>query len=396
VGKNPNRKDFTLLYNYNYNILIYEKIDFRKEILLQLFLKSFPKKFQVAEIKKKLKQGKVFYAFKSPKTFLKNEYVYYNKFTFNFLIVDIDTKIRGIREIIELLDEHFIAPPTWICETKNGYQVGFALEKPFLINNKTLSEKDKILKKYAANMLKNMHELLGGDPESLRLKGFYKNPIYLNLDKFKLFVTKNKFNLSDFDIILPKKKKITNKKNAPNAGGDFHTDTNKIKFLAQEFLFNFNFNILNQIDVGTRNSFLWYIGMFLSKQTNDWIDRLYIYNLNLKNPIKEEELSHIIKSIENYNRQNKNFVGGYNTFTKENKNNYMKEYRLKKGIHKQTREQQKEENKNKVIEAIYELRSKKEKLTIRNIAKQAKLSKNVTNKYVKELKEDNKFKVLFD
>lgn len=385
--------------NYNYSIITYEKIekiDFRKEILLQLFLKSFPKKFQVAETKKKLKQSKVFYTFKTPKTFLKNEYVYYNKFTFNFLIVDIDTKIRGIREIIELLDEYFIAPPTWICETNNGYQVGFALEKPFLINGETLSEKDKILKKYAANMLKNMHELLGGDPQSLRLQGFYKNPIYLNLDKFKLFVTKNKFNLSDFDIILPKKKKITNKKNAPNAGGDFHTDTNKIKFLAQEFLLNFNFNILHQITIGLRNSFLWYVGMFLSKQTDDWIDRLYTYNLNLTNPLKEEELLHIIKSIENYNRQNKNFVGGYNTFTKENKNKYMKKYRLKKKIHKQTREQQKEENKNKVLEAIYELRSKKEKLTIRNIAKQAKLSKNVTNKYVKELKEDNKFKVLFD
>ncbi len=389
-----------MLYNYNYNILIYEKIDFRKEILLQLFLKNFPKKFQVAETKKKLKQGKVFYTFKSPKTFLKNEYVYYNKFTFNFLIIDIDTKIRGIREIIELLDEHFIAPPTWICETTNGYQVAFALEKPFLINSETLSEKDKILKKYAANMLKNMHELLGGDPESLRLQGFYKNPIYLNLDKFKLFVTQNKFNLSDFDIILPKKNKLISKNkkapNAGNAGGDFHKNPQEIKILAQEFLCNFNLNILNQINIGERNSFLWYIGMFLSKETDDWIDRLYIYNLNLKEPIKEEELSHIIKSIENYNRQNKNFVGGYNTFTKENKNNYMKEYRLKKGIHKQTREQQKEENKTKVIKAIYELKSKKEKLTIRNIAKQAKLSKNVTNKYVKELKEDSKFKVLFD
>jgi hypothetical protein len=387
-----------LLYDYNYNISDYNFIvkslnvlDFRKKLLLDLFINNFPTKFQAAKTKTALKKGKVFYTLKNTKTFLKNEYLYYNKFTCNFLVVDIDTKEKGIREIIEILDEYFIQAPTWICETDGGYQVGFNLEKPFLIYpEKKMSEKDKILSRYAKNMLYNLHTLLNGDPNSFRLTGFYKNPINRDLKKYKLFATTNKFNLSDFDIILPAKKtKIK------NYGGDFHKEKEKVKFLAEEFLLNYNLDILKKMEKGYRNSFIWYCGMYLSKHSEDWIDKLKTYNLNLNEPLDSEELTHIIKSIKNYNRSGKNFVMGYKSLTKDEKKEYMKEYRIKKGIHKKTREQQKEENKTKVLQAVYALRSYGEKLTIRKIAEVAKLSKNVVNKYVKELKEDPRFKVLF-
>lgn len=393
-----------MLYEYNYNI-IYNRtyLDLRKKILLTLFLKSFPIKFQAAKTKETLKEGKVFYALNNIKTFLENEYIYYNKFTCNFLIVDIDTKKLSIRKIIEILDECFIKNPTWIIETKNGYQVGFMLEKPFLlqeIRNNKLSDKDKKLRRYAFNMLKNLHKLLNADPNALRLQGFYKNPISMDLEKYKLFVTRNTFNLSDFDIIInqekEEEKKEKTKKRKGNPGGDFHRDPERIKKLAKEFLLNFNLNILNKITAGSRNSFLWYVGMYLSKNDSEWIEKLNTYNLNLPQSLKKEELSQIIKSIENYNKAGKNFVIGRGSIkTKEERNEYIKQYRLKKGIHKKTREQQKEENKTKVLQAIYKLRVDNKKLTIKNIAEIAKLSKNVVNKYVKELKEDKRFSVLF-
>ena len=394
-----------MLYEYNYNIT-YNRIylDLRKKILLNLFLKSFPTKFQVAKNKETLKTGKVFYALNNIKTFLENEYIYYNKFTCNFLVVDIDTKELSIKKIIEVLDEYFIKTPTWIIETNAGYQVGFALEKPFLlqeIRNNKLSEKDKKLRRYAFSMLKNLHKLLNADPNALRLQGFYKNPIGINLEKYKLFVTTNKFNLSEFDIIINQEKEENKekfpKKRKGNPGGDFHQDPAKIKKLAKEFLLNFNLNILKKITAGSRNSFVWYVGMYLSKNTDDWIEKLNTYNLNLSKPLGKEELLQIIKSIENYNNAGKNFVIGRGSIkTRKERNEYMKQYRLKKGIHKKTREQQKEENKTKILQAIYKLRIDNKKITIRNIAEIAKLSKNIVNKYVKELKEDKRFSVLFE
>jgi len=374
-----------LLYEYNYNIT-YNRIylDLRKKILLNLFLKSFPTKFQVAKNKETLKTGKVFYALNNIKTFLENEYIYYNKFTCNFLVVDIDTKELSIKKIIEVLDEYFIKTPTWIIETNAGYQVGFALEKPFLlqeIRNNKLSEKDKKLRRYAFSMLKNLHKLLNADPNALRLQGFYKNPIGINLEKYKLFVTTNKFNLSEFDIIINQEKEENKekfpKKRKGNPGGDFHQDPAKIKKLAKEFLLNFNLNILKKITAGSRNSFVWYVGMYLSKNTDDWIEKLNTYNLNLSKPLGKEELLQIIKSIENYNNAGKNFVIGRGSIkTRKERNEYMKQYRLKKGIHKKTREQQKEENKTKILQAIYKLRIDNKKITIRNIAETAKLSPN--------------------
>ena len=225
------------MYKYNYNKNYKNKKIFvnniKKEILFNLFFNRFPQKLTVAKTKVELKKGKLLKNIdKKKEIFFNNEYIYYNKYTFNFFILDIDHKQYKINDFITILDQHFIAPPSWIIETKSGYQIGFILEKPFNLYNNKLSESDKKAIKYTKYLLKKMLFLFGGDFNAVRLQGFWKNPMGVNLDKFKLFVNKNNFfNLSDFDIYLEvfdniEKKEINKKKG--NEGGDFHTEKNKI------------------------------------------------------------------------------------------------------------------------------------------------------------------------
>jgi len=109
-------------------------------------------------------------------------------------------------------------------------------------------------------------------------------------------------------------------------------------------------------------------------------------------------MENIKKSIIKYTRNNRNFVGlgSYEMWTKKMKNLYMKNYLKKKGIVKYSNEERKEINKNKVLKTIYELRKNNEKPSIRKISKLCGLSKNTVNKYVKELKSDPKFSILFE
>ncbi len=392
---------------YNYNKLTEfkkeNKKDFinliKKSILLNLFTKNFPNFFMTSKNKKELKKGIICKKSKNEKeTFFINEYIYYNTYTFNFFILDIDHKKYKINDFIEILNENFIAPPNWIVETNSGYQLGFILEKPFNLYEKKLSNKDKLLKKYTLYLQKKMLKLFEGDLNACRLKGFWKNPIGVNLNKFKLFVNnKNLFNLSDFDI-LDDEEKILKKNKGGNLGGDFHKEKDKIKLFAYELLVELNLDILKEIKTGYRNSFLWYVGMNLIKRDpKNWEEKLNIYNLNIPEPLGETEMKNIKKSILKYTKNKINFInlGGYNNWTPELKKEYMKTYRLKKGITKTTREQQKQINKNKVLQAIYKLKSQNLKPSIRNIQKECGLSKRIVHKYVKELKNDPKFSVLF-
>jgi len=397
------------MYNYNKSNKFTKenKKDFvnfvKKSVLINLFRPRFPQFFITAKNKKELKKGNICKKSKNKsETFFTNEYIYYNTYTFNFFILDIDHKNYKINDFIEILDEKFIAPPNWIVETNSGYQLGFILEKPFNLYENNLSEKDKLLKKYTLYLQKKMLKLLNGDFNACRLKGFWKNPIGINLNKFKLFVNnKNLFNLSDFDFFdIEEEKEILKmlNKNKGNLGGDFHKNKEKIKLFAYKLLVEYDLNILKEVKKGYRNSFLWYIGMNLIKRDpKRWEEKLNIYNINLEEPLGENEMNNIKKSILKYTRQNKNFInlGGYNTWTPELKREYINNYRLKKGIVKMTREQQKQTNKNKVLQSVYKLKKKNLKPSIRNIMKECGLSKNVVNKYVKELKQDPKFSVLF-
>jgi hypothetical protein len=304
----------------------------------------------------------------------------------------------NINDFINILNDNFIAPPSWIVETNNGFQLGFILKKPFNLNDKYLSESDKKAIKYAKYLQQKMLMLFDGDPAANRLKGWWKNPIGMS-EKYKLyFNNKHFFNLSDFDIILQGIEEYELKNNNKgNTGGDFHNkEKQKIIMLATK-LFKGDLNILNQINEGIRNSFIWYIGMDLSKKIKEWESFLYFYNNKLNKPLKEIEMENIIKSIKKYNREGKNKVciGGYNNWTKELKREYIKTYRIKKGLVKGTRKQQKQTYKNKIIQAIYKIIEKNEKLTNKNIADTAKVSIKTVIRHKKELLKINHFAQLF-
>jgi len=405
------------MYKYNYNKNYKNKKIFvnniKKEILFNLFFNRFPQKLTVAKTKVELKKGKLLKNIdKKKEIFFNNEYIYYNKYTYNFLILDIDHKNYKINDFITILDENFISPPNWIIETNSGYQLGFILEKPFNIDSRYLSDKDIKAIKYAKYLQKKMLFLFNGDFNTNRLSGFWKNPMGVNLNKFKLFVNnKNFFNLSDFDIYAPifdaieeekrkKKNKITQTKkiyeNEKENKKVLHKNINKIKYFSARLVAG-DIEVLNEIKEGFRNAFLWYIGMYLIKNNKNWEEQLETYNINLKKPLDAFEMEIIKNSIKKYTRQKKNNVslGGYSSWTPELKNMYIKNYQKKKGITKYSREEQKEINKNKVLQAIYKLRSENKKLTNKNIAEYSGLGLTTVKKYKKILKEDPRFAVLF-
>ena len=390
------------MYNYSKKSLDNKgNNDYINELFVNNLYNFFPRRIIVAKNKQKLKKGNIQKNInKTFKTLKENEYIYFNKYTFNFLIIDIDNKKNNINTIINILDDNFIAPPTWIIETNSGYQVGFLLEKPFNLYNNALSKRDKKALEYALYVQKKVLFLLGGDFNANRLQGFWKNPMGQDYTKFKFFYNfRNVFNLSDFDIYLPffeNYNTITDNKGNP--GGDFHYDKEKIKLFVEELILKGNINILSNIDLGFRNSFLWYLGMYMVKHDINWEDKLETYNNNLKNPIKDNEMGNIKKSIKQYTLQGKNFVGlgSYENWTPELKRQYSKNYKKKKGITKLHNEERVAINKQKIRSAILRLYNKNEKLTNENIAKEAKLGLTTTKKYKKQLiEEDEKIALFF-
>jgi len=372
--------------------------EYKKIKLFNLFYDRLPQNLILSKNKTALRKGKLLRIKKDINYLLENEYLYFNQYTYNFFILDIDHKNYKINDFIILLNDNFINNPNWIIETNSGYQLGFILEKPFNLYKSKLSEKDKQLKKYTLYLMKKMLFLFNGDFNTNRLQGFWKNPLGINLTKYKCYVNdKNLFNLSDFDIYLPAFENYDFNSNKGNAGGDFHNEKEKIKYFISE-IFKGNLDILKNIKEGYRNSFIWYLGMLLIKyEKKEWENKLDFYNNNLINPIGDKEMENIKSSIIKYTRNKKNFVGlgSYENWTKEMKNLYIKNYRMKKGIIKNSNEERKEINKNKVLQAILKLKNLNKKITNENIQKISGLGLTTVKKYRKILKEDPNFSYLF-
>jgi hypothetical protein len=417
------------MYNYNKNLNLFKffnklieesedkKLIYRKLILLNFIYDFFPSTLKIAKNKKELKKGHLKRIKKEPEIFFNNEFIYFNEEVFRFLIIDIDHKKRGINKILEILNEKFIIP-NWIIETTKGFQIAFIIDKPFItkeeyqstskiiIKNNEVIKKwgDRDIAKYALFVLKKLSILLDGDPNAIRLKGFFRNPIGQANNKKLFFYTSRKYLISELDFYAPDIEKKIKKEKKPNGnpGGNFTSNINNkitIKTVAYNLLQG-NLNYLNYITIGKRNSFLWYYGMYLSKIDPDWENRLDFYNNNLNNPLGADEMDSIKKSIKNYNSKNKNFInlGGYNLWTNKLKSLYMKEYRKRKGITEATREEKKEMNKTKILQAIYKYKKENSGKvpSIRKLAKILGMSKNTINKYIKELKKDPKYAPVFN
>lgn len=369
----------------NYNI---KSLNNKQNLIYNFLINRLPKytrTFKIKSFKSKKKH-------KIQKALLTAKFIEYNTEVCNFIIVDIDNRNLKLYEIFELLKLHNI-PFTWLLHTKKGYHIAWALEHPFILNPKYQTESDKKAERYAKYIQKKLILLLQGDPAAARLKGIWRNPINHN----SIFYIKNTYELNELDIYIHEfdspEIKINNKKKIKKGAEIFHNDPIFVKEIAAEILENPL--KLQELSKGLRNSLIWYLGMLIAKPFQNlkkeekitaWhtqiLEQIKFYNSNLKNPLSQEELKEITKSIFNYYIQKKIYVslGEYQNWSKRSKNEYMKLYRRKKGIHKQTRKEQKNTNFKKVKQALEEAK------TIKKAIKKAGLSRRTFYKYYKEIK----------
>ena len=379
-----------LYYNKNFsiekhfNILNYYHLDF-----LNNFMSGLPKYFDAVD----RKNGKKNIIEKNEG--IKKKFIFFNSQVIKFLIVDIDNKktFSNKYEILEFLSDYNIIP-SWVLDSNKGYHVGFILKNAIPYNNKKAVD-------FARDTLKKLSLLLGGDSNALRLKGRFRNPLlhdtfYTNItyDLIDLIDNIPSYILNDIIINHNENKKV-------------HKNIVELKELILKVLNNINY--IKNVKIGYRNSFLWYLGMIIAKnfqhlpiptklvEFQKIEEQIYFYNNNLKEPLNKKEVESIINSVKKYYMKGKIMIGlgSYNNWTPEMKKIYIKNYRKKKGIIKNTNEERKEINKNKILQSIYKLKQNNEKITMRNIQKNCNLSLRTIKKYVDELKNDPKFKSLF-
>ena len=325
---------------------------------------------------------------------LLKKFIFFNSKVIKYLIIDIDDRnnFENMFQIYEFLADYNIVP-TWILETDKGYHIGYILKNAIPYNNIKAVE-------YAKDTLKKLSLLLGGDSNALRLRGRFRNPLLHNT-----FYTLQTYDLIDISDNIPEY--ILNIDIQHNENKKVHKNTIKLKELVLKVLNNINY--IKNIEKGYRNAFLWYLGMIIAKnfqhlptakkllEFEKIKEQIYFYNRNLKEPLENEEVKNIIESIKKYYLKGKIMVGlgSYNQWTKEMKKMYIKNYRKEKGIIKNTNEERKEINKNKVLQAIYKLKKDSKKISVRKVAEVCGLSKSTVANYIKELKKDSKFKHLF-
>ena len=369
----------------HFNILNYYHLDF-----LNNFVSGLPKYFDAVD----RKNGKKNIVKKEDG--IKKKFIFYNSQVIKFLIIDIDDKktFSNKYEIIEFLSDYNIIP-SWVLDSKKGYHIGFILKNAIPFENKKAVN-------FARDTLKKLSLLLGGDQFALRLKGRFRNPLLHNT-----FYTDFEYDLIDIIDNIPgyilNDITINNNENKK-----VHKEIEKLKELILK-VFN-NINYIKNVKIGYRNSFLWYLGMIIAKnfqhlptpmklkEFEKIEEQIHFYNNNLKEPLNRGEIESIINSVKKYYLKREIMVGlgSYNQWTREMKNIYMKNYRKQKKLVKNTNEERKEINKNKVLQSIYKLKKDGKKPSMRNIQKECGLGLGTIQKYVKELKNDPKFSSLFE
>jgi len=380
-----------LYYNKNFTkekhfkILNYYHFKFLKE-----FSEGLPRYFDAVD-KKNNKKNIV----KKEEGILK-KFIFFNSKVIKFIIIDIDSKttFKNKYEIFEFLG-NFEIFPSWVLETEKGFHVGYILKTPIPFTN-------EIAVNFCKDVLNKLIKLLDGDTAAARLKGRFRNPLLHDT-----FYTNEEYNLIDLKEGIPDYI-INDIYIEHNENKKVHKKIMELKELILKVLNNINY--IKNINVGYRNSFLWYMGMIIAKnfqtlpmptklkEFEKIKEQIYFYNNNLKKPLDDKEVERIINSIKKYYLKGKIMVGlgNYKNWTNEMKNIYMKQYQKNKGIIKEHRDEKKEKNKNKVLQSIYKLKKENEKLSVRKIASVCGLGKSTVAKYVKELKTDARFACLFE
>ncbi len=319
----------------------------------------------------------------------------YNKFTVNFLVVDIDERPAPIDEMLHYVEKCGLPEPTWICATDKGYQVAYQLTTPF----QTTAKRDKKAQKLARLVLREMISRLGGDPHAARLNGIFRNPA-----AHRHIYTGKTYNLRSLDR-REIEEKIDIKKSRRN--GAYQRIEASARHLAWKIWDGANIRLKK----GQRNAVMWYLAMIFARSSDESV---YTYlkkqNTDLGAYLDDEEIEQIAKSVTRYRMERKIRVcrpdsereGLYGDWTNEQKADYMRYYRRERGLTQMSRTEaalnaaakNAERAKAKVKEAITGLladtyRTKTTgKWNASKIAEATGLSRPTVAKYLKELAEN--------
>lgn len=330
----------------------------------------------------------------------KANFLYYNTNYITELLFDVDNithlSIWDLDWIYKTFYEKFGIPITWSCKTNRGVQFCISINTFYKLSKKQL----KVLKDFKQYIIDNWALIDGAG--SKRLRGWWRNPF--NAKDFKFYGNRVTFNeILDFlyrnnldhkqqfknEI---RKKQIKQKSKAPT--------TNKIYFTIGEGV------------KGNRNNWIFYNLMLNtnSKSLDIVMQLAKELNKKVEKPLDDKELLHIAKNVCKYNKKDKNYIYSnskkagwdigkmgfkkmsglsYKEYLRETKRRQsMAGKKIGKGnIEKYVRKKA-NETKEKVYNAIEELKQKNEKITIRKVKELAKVSLASANKYVKQAREE--------
>lgn len=223
----------------------------------------------------------------------KNFIWYGNQSATSFVIIDIDKQPYPLDQYKNFVKKKLGLRPSWILQSRRGYQVGFILDRPIFYSNRQELQKLSDLKI-------NLTLLLEADQNgSLRNYGYWRNPLthkaHLNPKEFNIYElhhkisqiyysTQSRFTISDV-IDIPKK-----------------TPTIKELTEQKESLKNWDHISTKGFHKGNRNNFLFITAVKLLYQgrikNHEILATLTHIN---KNQLPIPEVQRIARSIASYN-----------------------------------------------------------------------------------------------
>ena len=359
--------------------------------LFNYLLTIFPKNCLYAFSKQDLKLKRTD---KTVNAIKKAKFLYYNTKVTSELIFDIDnirntTLFNDLDWIGRIFFEKFNLPVNWILQTDNGIQFCVSLNYPVRTKKQL-----KLLKDFKQLVIDNW-ELID-KAGSKRLKGWWRNPFTHNSIFYNTRVTFNEIKevlLKSLDVKKQFKTKIRKE---------------QIKTAAAATTY---FTVGEPV-IGNRNNFIWYNTMLSTNSTNynDIMQIVRKLNKKAEIPLDEEELEKIAKNVLFYNENDKNYIFinskkatwnigkmGFEKIRGLEFEDYKKEVKRRqqmagKKIGKNNIiayvKPKAEQTKSKVYKAIEELKSKKEKITVRKVKELAGVSLGSAQKYLKQAREE--------
>jgi len=332
----------------------------------------------------------------------KGKFLYYNQNLITELIFDIDnisnTVAYDLDFLYKIFYEKFGIPWTWSCKTDRGVQFCISVNTFYKLSKKQL----RVLRDFKEYIIDNFPLL--DKAGSKRLKGWWRNPF--KQKDFRFYGNRIAFT-EVLDFLRKNKLDIKQQFKAKIRKKQIKQSVNRIQ---QKIYLT-----VGEAAIGNRNNYIFYNLMLNtnSKNLNTIFKLAQQLNQKTEEKLDNKELLKISKNVWNYNKNDKNYI--YKNSKKANWNigamgfekisnlpleEYLKEVKRRQSMAGKlnaeigkrnlikTAKEKAEATKEKVYEAIKELKKRNEKVTILKVVKLAKVSKNSASKYIKQAKEE--------